>query len=101
MGRPYGTDFQLGSTSSIGYMIDQTDASVAPPRLTSLAPGHVSRNRFRSATGIQSPLIRIALRLSKPVVARADASIRSTKVGTVFQSVISYSFTQFTRDSGS
>ncbi len=44
-----------GSTSSIGCMIDQIAASVAPPRLTSRSAGSRRQAAGGSDTGIQSP----------------------------------------------
>jgi hypothetical protein len=39
----------------MGKTLDQTVASVAPPRPTTRAPGNAARTRSGSDTGIQSP----------------------------------------------
>lgn len=46
---------QRGSTASIGYQIDQMDASVAPPRLITFAFGAMARMSSGRERGIQSP----------------------------------------------
>src|SRR5260370_39810120 len=51
--------FQFESALSIGYKIDQMEASVAPPKLTTFALGRIRRIWPGRLTGIQSPLIMI------------------------------------------
>src|SRR5689334_12429118 len=46
---------QDGGTSEIGYRMDQMEASVAPPRLITRAPGTRRRISPGRVTGIQSP----------------------------------------------
>ena len=48
--------FQAGSTASMGCRIDQMEASVAPPRLTTLALPARRRILPGRSRGIQSPL---------------------------------------------
>ena len=57
MALPYGMLFQFGSTFPTGNRIDQIDASVAPPRLTTFTLGSTRRIWSGKPSGIQSPLI--------------------------------------------
>src|SRR5687767_15174146 len=56
MGRPYGMLAHEESTSAMGYKIDQIDASVAPPKLTTWISFDNDLISFGKFTGIQSPL---------------------------------------------
>src|SRR2546421_11564340 len=81
---------QDGSTCSIGYIMDQIDASVAPPRLISCRVGTDSLTRAGKDNGIQSPLMSASLRLLCCKVkgeALVNASNISSRAGTLFQSV--------------
>ncbi|GAA3477452.1 hypothetical protein GCM10018966_019820 [Streptomyces yanii] len=62
MGFPYGMLDQAGSTTSTGKKFDQTVASVAPPRPTTLTSGKAAFIRSGEWTGIQSPLMKIRRR---------------------------------------
>ena len=56
MAWPYGTDVQcLGICDGTANQIDQIDASVAPPKLTTWTPGESAMIRVGMLTGIQSP----------------------------------------------
>jgi len=60
---------QDGSTAPMGWQIDQIDASVAPPRLITCAPGARRRMRSGRVTAIQSPLTDEAQRRGKRAAA--------------------------------
>ncbi len=90
MGLPYGMLRHAGWTSPIGKMIDQIDASVAPPRLTTSIAAQRARMRGGSSSGIQSPLS-IARRsdetASSPVPTPGLSTSIWSSAGTVFQIV--------------
>src|SRR5436305_13696646 len=82
--------FQDDSTSSIGYRMDQIDASVAPPRLISCSVGTDSLTRAGKDNGIQSPLMSASLRrlcCKLNAEESPNASNISSRAGTLFQSV--------------
>src|SRR5262245_57924136 len=90
---------QLGSTPSIGYQIDQIDASVAPPRLTTRQPGARARTRSGSVSGTQSP--DTSASRSEPGSAPACSTSISSSAGTEFQIVTPSSRSQLSQRSGS
>ena len=63
-----------GSTRSTGWKFDQMVASVAPPRLTTRAPGKASRTRSGSERGIQSPERKTRRNAGVPAAAAAGKS---------------------------
>jgi hypothetical protein len=88
IGVPYGTEVQAGSTRSTGYAIDQIDASVAPPRLTTRAFGATRRIRSGSATGTQSPLSSTSRSAgSRTPAVSASSTSSCMSAGTEFQTV--------------
>lgn len=102
MARPYGMLLQCASTVSTGWRIDQMDASVAPPRLTTRNSGQRRRARSGSERGSQSPERRARRRglFGAPRPSRYSTSI-SRSAGTEFHTVTPWASSNSAQRSGS